>query len=133
MQQFADIEVKLHSLQRISILEHLIKNANVTFSELLEITQLSPGNLYSHCQTLEKSSYIVKDKVISGNRPLTIYNITLEGLNSVKFYSLQITTYFKHLIHQINLSYEHYKHKLPPFGPYHFADPEGHQINLIES
>ncbi|MHA2274823.1 MAG: transcriptional regulator, partial [Candidatus Kariarchaeaceae archaeon] len=67
--EFTRIETKLHSLPRMSILEHLIKNTNISFSELLEITQLSPGNLYSHCQILENSGYIIKNKIISGDRP----------------------------------------------------------------
>jgi DNA-binding PadR family transcriptional regulator len=117
----------------MSILEHLIKNTNISFSELLEITQLSPGNLYSHCQILENSGYIIKNKIISGDRPQSMYNITQEGLNSLKFYSLQLSTYLSHLVYQINLTHEYNRHRLPPFQPHKITDPEGHEINLVES
>jgi len=132
MDYFSKIDKKLHSLPKLLILEHLIKNGNVSFSELLVVTKLSSGNLYSHCQTLEKNGLIIKEKMISRYRPLSFYNITQKGLNSAKFYALNLSTYLTHLIFQINLTHEYNKHRLPPLQPHRIQDPEGNQINLIQ-
>ena len=63
---------------RFAIMLYLLPRDRVLFKELLEVLDLTPGNLDSHLKTLEKAGYVKVYKVFA-DRPRTAVRITEEG------------------------------------------------------
>lgn len=76
----------IHSLPRLLIVTTLLKNIELTFKELQDLTKMSPGNLGKHCDKLINSGYVFKKKEFIEERFLTIYSLTPEGLNEFNRY-----------------------------------------------
>jgi DNA-binding MarR family transcriptional regulator len=77
----------IHSLPRLLIVTSLLKNIELTFKELQELTNMSPGNLGKHCDKLIESGYVHKKKEFIEARALTVYTLTPEGLNEFNKYT----------------------------------------------
>ncbi len=76
----------IHSLPRLLIVTTLLKNIELTFKELVDLTKMSPGNLGKHCDKLIDSGYVYKKKEFIDERFLTVYSLTPEGLNEFNRY-----------------------------------------------
>jgi DNA-binding MarR family transcriptional regulator len=76
---------------RFSIMFLLYLHKGVGFTELQRLLELTPGNLDHHLKKLKKMGYISMRKAISW-RPLTIVEITEEGINIFKNYVTALRT-----------------------------------------
>jgi DNA-binding MarR family transcriptional regulator len=56
----------------------------LSFSELLEKTELTNGNLSSHIQKLEEQKIVKVTKTFLGKRPLTTVELTAQGRQKLK-------------------------------------------------
>ncbi|MGB9749288.1 MAG: winged helix-turn-helix domain-containing protein [Caldisericia bacterium] len=81
----------IHKKTRLMILGLLLKEDELSFSDLKEALNLTDGNLTSHLKILEINGIIDVKKTFIGRRPKTFYKLTKEGkerfinyLNNVK-------------------------------------------------
>lgn len=86
--EFDDV---IHEKTRLLILSFLLKEGELSFSDLKETLNLTDGNLTSHLKILETNGIIDVKKIFIGRRPKTFYKLTKEGkerfinyLNNVK-------------------------------------------------
>jgi len=63
---------------RLGIMLYLLPRSKVLFKELLEVLEVTPGNLDSHLKALEKAGYVKLYKVFA-DRPRTAVMITERG------------------------------------------------------
>jgi len=64
---------------RLAIMLILVMRGRTTFSELQQILGLTPGNLGSHLEKLEREGYVEKFRCLRGLRYLTCYRSTRRG------------------------------------------------------
>lgn len=73
----------LHQPIRTHIMSIISSNEDgASFSQLLEATNATNGNLSSHLKTLEDGGYIVVNKFFEGRRPKSIYSLTPHGMEA---------------------------------------------------
>ncbi len=70
---------------RLAVMLYLLPRGRVLFKELLEVLDVTPGNLDSHLKTLEKAGYVEIYKVIA-DRPRTAVRITDRGAKETAEY-----------------------------------------------
>jgi len=63
---------------RLGIMLYLLPREGALFKELLEVLEVTPGNLDSHLKALEKAGYVKIYKVFA-DRPRTAVRITEKG------------------------------------------------------
>ncbi|NJE11008.1 transcriptional regulator [Thermococcus sp. MAR1] len=63
---------------RLGIMLYLLPRGRVLFKELLQVLEVTPGNLDSHLRALEKAGYVEIYKVFA-DRPRTAVRITEKG------------------------------------------------------
>ncbi|NJE04311.1 transcriptional regulator [Thermococcus sp. MV11] len=63
---------------RLGIMLYLLPRGKVLFRELLDVLDVTPGNLDSHLKALEKAGYVELYKVFA-DRPRTAVRITEKG------------------------------------------------------
>ncbi|EEB73422.1 transcriptional regulator [Thermococcus sp. AM4] len=63
---------------RLGIMLYLLPRGKALFKELLQVLEVTPGNLDSHLRTLEKAGYVKLYKVFA-DRPRTAVRITEKG------------------------------------------------------
>ncbi|WP_099209498.1 transcriptional regulator [Thermococcus henrietii] len=63
---------------RLGIMLYLLPREKALFKELLEVLEITPGNLDSHLRALEKAGYVRLYKVFA-DRPRTAVRITERG------------------------------------------------------
>jgi len=63
---------------RLGIMLYLLPRGRALFKELLEVLEVTPGNLDSHLKTLERAGYVRIYKVFA-DRPRTAVRITERG------------------------------------------------------
>ena len=63
---------------RLGIMLYLLPRRRVLFKELLDVLEVTPGNLDSHLRALEKASYVELYKVFA-DRPRTAVKLTEKG------------------------------------------------------
>ena len=77
----------LHDKSKLLIISRLAaSNDPLSFTELLERTQLTNGNLSSHLKKLEEKGAVQITKSFVNKRPLTTVQITVEGKTQLKDY-----------------------------------------------
>lgn len=69
----------IHEKTRFLILVILLKNKEVDFKFLKEVTETTEGNLSSHLKVLEENGFINVRKTFVKKRPKTFYSLTEEG------------------------------------------------------
>ncbi len=69
----------IHEKSRFLILGFLLKENELSFNELKELTGLTEGNLASHLRMLEDNKIIEVKKDFAGRRPKTTYKFTPSG------------------------------------------------------
>ncbi|WP_456422262.1 transcriptional regulator [Thermococcus sp.] len=63
---------------RLGIMLYLLPRGRALFKELLEVLEVTPGNLDSHLKALEKAGYVEIYRVFA-DRPRTAVKITEKG------------------------------------------------------
>jgi len=63
---------------RLGIMIYILPRNKALFKELLEVLDVTPGNLDSHLKTLSRAGYVEIGKVFA-DRPRTIIKITDKG------------------------------------------------------
>ncbi len=76
---------------RLSIMLYILPRGKVLFKELVELLEITPGNLDSHLKRLEKEGYITVKKVIA-DRPRTAIEITEKGAEETGRYIRALKT-----------------------------------------
>lgn len=71
------------------------EKGSISFTELLERTQLTNGNLSSHLRKLEDTKLIKVTKEIVGRRPLTTITLTTQGRSELQNYLTHIGSIIK--------------------------------------
>lgn len=71
---------------RLGIMSTLAVRAEVTFSELKALFEVSDGNLSAHARKLEEAEYVTCTKTFEARRPRTIYRITRRGREALNRY-----------------------------------------------
>jgi len=80
--------IKNHTLGspvRLGIMLYLLPRGRALFKELLEVLEVTPGNLDSHLKVLEKAGYVELYKVFA-DRPRTAVRMTAKGAEETKKY-----------------------------------------------
>ena len=80
----------LGSPTRLSIMTLLFFKTRIKFTELQKILDLTPGNLSSHLQKLEKAGYVKIIKGFMNLRPVTIIQITPNGAQAIREYMITL-------------------------------------------
>ncbi len=70
---------------RLGIMLYLLPRERTLFKDLLEVLEVTPGNLDSHLKALEKAGYIKIYKVFA-DRPRTAVKITQVGVKETGEY-----------------------------------------------
>ncbi|CAB49838.1 transcriptional regulator [Pyrococcus abyssi] len=68
---------------RLGIMVFLLSRRKATFSQIQKVLDLTPGNLKSHLNVLEKDKLIKTYKVIA-DRPRTVVEITDKGIQETR-------------------------------------------------
>ena len=73
----------LHQPTRTQIMSVIASNEDgVSFTQLLEATQTTNGNLSTHLRMLEENGYIAVNKFFEGRRPKSVYILTERGMEA---------------------------------------------------
>ncbi len=92
---FEALDPVLHSQMRLAIMSVLINVKSADFSFLLECTKATKGNLSFQLDKLKAAGYVEVTKTKKGNYPLTLCNLTEEGVKAYSKYVDDIESYFK--------------------------------------
>ena len=80
---------------RLGIMSALAVNAQLTFSELKALFDVSDGNLSAHARKLEEAGYIECSKSFAGRRPKSEYRLTPLGRRALYRYLEHIEAVIK--------------------------------------
>lgn len=92
---FQDLDPLLHSQVRLAIMSLLLSVKKAEFSYLLENIHTTKGNLSFQLGKLNDAGYIKIEKSTKGNYPLTLCQITKEGITAYEKYVHSISEYFR--------------------------------------
>ena len=83
MLKLAMFDPLLHQPIRTQIVSLIACNSDgVSFTQLLEATKTTNGNLSTHLRILEDHGYVIVTKTFENRRPKSIYTLSEQGLNS---------------------------------------------------
>ena len=71
---------------RLGIMSALAVRAEISFSELKLLFDVSDGNLSAHARKLEDAEYLTCTKSFEGRRPRSAYRITAKGRAALNRY-----------------------------------------------
>jgi DNA-binding MarR family transcriptional regulator len=97
LHDLAEIDRLVHEPARLMILMALyaVKAADFTF--LLNVTELTDGNLSSHLSKLEAAGYVKIEKGYDGKKPRTRLSLTEAGRKAVDTYRTTMSKALKNL------------------------------------
>jgi DNA-binding transcriptional ArsR family regulator len=81
-----EVDRILHEPARAAIMAVLMGVESADFKFLLEMTQLTKGNLSVHAKKLQEADYIRIEKSFRNNYPHTEYQITKKGRTAFRAY-----------------------------------------------
>lgn len=84
----------LTSASRLEIMAALVQNDRLSFSELKKQTGLADGNLHIQTQNLEEAGYLTKEKGFQGNRSITVFQVSSDGLAAFELYFRKLKRIF---------------------------------------
>ena len=85
--ELLDVHPLLFDRVRLSIMAHLsLSKAAVDFNALIEVLDLTKGNLSTHMSKLEDQDLIKIEKAFVGKKPHTTYRCTAKGKKEIKKY-----------------------------------------------
>lgn len=71
---------------RLGIMSALAVRAELTFSELKALFDVSDGNLSAHARKLEEAKYLTCTKSFADRRPKSVYRLTERGRDALNRY-----------------------------------------------
>jgi DNA-binding transcriptional ArsR family regulator len=81
-----EVDRLIHEPARAAILAVLMGVVSADFKFLLEMTQLTKGNLSVHAKRLQEAGYISIEKSFQENYPHTEYRLTKKGKAAFRAY-----------------------------------------------
>ena len=118
------------SFPRLRILNELSQVKELAFTELKTKTQLTSGNLHSHCNTLIKNGYLSRIKKGKEGTFAVYYSITPLGLSELSSYLAQLSDFVDRLKFKIKGTYKELKYALPPSILLDIEDQEGNSLGI---
>jgi DNA-binding MarR family transcriptional regulator len=97
MRDLAEVDRLIHEPARLMILMVLYSVASADFTFLLNVTELTWGNLSSHVTKLEEAGYVEVEKGFVGKKPRTLAKLTKEGRKAVDDYRNTLQEALKNL------------------------------------
>jgi DNA-binding transcriptional ArsR family regulator len=85
-EKIAQLEKVFQVPARLRIMSVLLANKKANFSELINLLELTRGNLSMHMKMLEECKYITIKKQFVDNKPKTTYYITNLGKKDFTLY-----------------------------------------------
>ena len=71
---------------RLGMMSALAVRAELTFSEMKALFDVSDGNLSAHARKLEEAKYVTCTKSFDGRRPKSVYRLTAAGRTALNRY-----------------------------------------------
>ena len=91
---YQNLDPLLLSQLRLAIMSYLMVAKEAEFNVLKEKTEASGGNLSVQLNKLQEAGYIAIEKSFRNNYPLTICQITPEGIAAFEAFYHDLKTYF---------------------------------------
>lgn len=82
MSLIANLNKAFESRVRLGVMSALMVEAELEFTALRELLDVSDGNLASHLRALEEAEYLQVQKSFVGRKPNTRYTLTVAGRNA---------------------------------------------------
>ena len=95
MKKFNDLDPLLHSQLRLAVMSLLISVKEAEFNYLKDETAATAGNLSVQLNKLKDGGYITLTKSFRDNYPLTVCQITDEGIKAFETYVENLQQYLK--------------------------------------
>jgi DNA-binding MarR family transcriptional regulator len=92
---FPDLDTIIHSPARLQIVSTLMLLEEADFVYLLNVTNLTRGNLSTHISKLEEAGYVEIEKTYRNKRPLTLLRLTEQGRNAYEIYRKTLLDFLK--------------------------------------
>lgn len=92
---FKELDPILHSQLRLAIVSILISVKEAEFTYLREKTTATSGNLSVQLNKLKDAGYIAISKQFKDNYPLTLCQITPEGIKAFEAYVFNLQQYLQ--------------------------------------
>ena len=86
LRSLAEVDRIVHEPARLMILLVLYTVEIADFTFLINVTELTDGNLSSHLSKLEAAGYVEIDKSFAGKKPRTRLRLTTVGRQAVENY-----------------------------------------------
>ena len=86
VRDLAEIDRMVHEPARLMILMVLYTVERADFTFLMNVTELTDGNLSSHLSKLEAAGYVEVEKGYAGKKPRTRLRLTAVGRQAVEDY-----------------------------------------------
>ncbi len=90
---YKDLDPVLHSQVRLAVVSLLVSLKHAEFTYLREHTRATAGNLSVQIQKLKEAGYIEVNKTFKDNYPLTICQITKNGIKAFEDYVNNLKQY----------------------------------------
>jgi DNA-binding MarR family transcriptional regulator len=97
LRDLAEIDRLVHEPARLMILMALYAVQAADFTFLLNVTELTDGNLSSHLSKLEAAGYVKIEKGYDGKKPRTRLLLTESGRQAVDAYRATMSKALKNL------------------------------------
>ncbi len=81
-----DLDRLIHERTRLAIVSALAVTAELSFTELKKLLELTDGNLSVHCRKLEDAHYLDCKKGFDRRVPKTTYRLTAKGRRALERY-----------------------------------------------
>jgi len=86
VRDLAEVDRMVHEPARLMILMVLYTVERADFTFLMNVTELTDGNLSSHLSKLEAAGYVEIEKGYAGKKPRTRLRLTAVGRQAVEDY-----------------------------------------------
>jgi len=84
VKQVSGIDASIHNPARLMIVYLLARNKSMDYTQLMESTELTSGNITTHLNKLAQSGYISVLKSFRGNKPNTSIKLTELGAKAYR-------------------------------------------------
>ena len=86
LRDLGEVDRLVHEPARLMILMVLYTVESADFTFVLNVTELTDGNLSSHLSKLEAAGYVKIEKGYAGKKPRTRLRLTADGRQAVEDY-----------------------------------------------
>jgi DNA-binding MarR family transcriptional regulator len=76
---FLRLDRVIHERGRLAIMSMLAASAELSFTELRDMLEMTDGNLTTHMRMLQEAGYVAIAKSYRNRRPLTTVSLTAAG------------------------------------------------------